>query len=298
MSASAVTDTLEVDGVEYAIERKQRHDGTQYLTVPGLPGLIGRLGYEQEDSSPFDPREDDNVGTMLVNYSGHNLGDGENDDEDGAFYIDCPSCEGTGEQKIPEHVIALRRIIDPTGEGAAVDCDRCEGEGRIVTDPATYYRKVRGARVVLPLFVYEHSGMTIRAGAAIESAATRDDVRSNGRFVGDAAGWDTSFVGFIFDTPEMVKACIGEDATDAGIEEILRGEVKQYAAYLEGDITWWSVDDSESNYEDSCGGYVGDHDYCEQSCLESMVEAIKQRHTEMTERAHWAARDTTTELES
>ena len=46
----------------------------------------------------------------------------------------------------------------------------------------------------------------------------------------DTDRWDTSFVGFIFDTPEGVKQCIGDDATDEQIEQALRAEVKVYAS--------------------------------------------------------------------
>ena len=53
----------------------------------------------------------------------------------------------------------------------------------------------------------------------------------------DTDRWDTSFVGFIYDTPEGVKQCLGDNATDEEIEAALRSEVAVYASYLEGDVS-------------------------------------------------------------
>ena len=102
------------------------------------------------------------------------------------------------------------------------------------------------------------------------------------------------FVGFIFDTPEGVKQCIGDDATDEQIEKALRDEVAVYASYLEGDITWYSVEDDETNFYEACGGYVGDHKQCESECFAALEQAIIKRLSEGDERAEWNARGTQT----
>ena len=74
----------------------------------------------------------------------------------------------------------------------------------------------------------------------------------------------------------------------------LSDEIKSYASYLEGDVTWWKVEDDETGFDESCGGIVGDHAYCESECYEAMMNAIVKRLEENEERAHWAARDTVT----
>jgi hypothetical protein len=260
MSYDTSRDTITVAGVTYDVERSDR-GGATVLTIeregePVFEGIEGKVGYDEFQESS-NPRDWSNVSTMLVNYRGYTLGDGENEDEDGAFYIE-------------------------------------RDDESVLVDPATYYRTVRGARVVMPLFVYEHSGITIRVGAPIRDAATRDDVRSTGRFVGDDAGWDTSFVGFVFDTPERVNECIGEDATNEQIEAALRSEVEVYASYLEGDVTYFSVEDDETGFYEACGGYVGDTDHCEAECFAALESAIERRLAEIAERAHWAARDLVT----
>ena len=166
-----------------------------------------------------------------------------------------------------------RYYIEPFG------CPKCKGECVVEISPVDYFKQ-QGARVVIPLTVYEHSGITMRAG--------------NVTFPWDTDRWDTSFVGFIFDTPEQVKACMGDDVTDEQIEEALRSEVAIYAEYLEGNVRYYSVQDEETGYYDSCYGFVGDDSGIEDQCFEALEHAIKARLNENNERAEWAARDVET----
>ena len=184
----------------------------------------------------------------------------------------CDHCDGDGE------------IIVLTDDNVAktLECPKCDGYGQITLNPVEYFKQERGARVVLALHC-------VRALRHHDVRRPRDDYHA------DTDRWDTSFVGFIFDTPEKVKECIGDDATDDQIKKALEQEVKVYAIYLEGDVTWYRVDDEETNYGDSCGGYVGDTDYCESECFGSMESAIVKRLAENEEKAHWAARDTITQ---
>lgn len=95
-----------------------------------------------------------------------------------------------------------------------------------------------GASVVLPLYLYDHSGLSISAGENLagDAAAARDAARRGGRIAADPQGWDTSFVGLAFDTAHAREAA-GVDL--AAVEEVLRGEVAEYDAYLRGDV--WDV---------------------------------------------------------
>jgi hypothetical protein len=246
-------------------------------------GLEGTVAYEESDISHANPRDWSNVGTMAVSYRGYNLGDEDISEID--FEIECDECKGSG---VIEHPVEG----DPLG--TADDCHVCNGDGRFTVDPARYFKAEHGARVVIGLFVYEHSGITMSAGPRVGDVLQKSDVRSTDRFMGDSAGWDTSFVGFVFDTPEMVKACIGDDATDEQIEAALRDEVKVYASYLEGDVTYYSVQDEETGYHDSCFGFVGDHKHTVDECYASLEHAIEARLAENNERAEWNARGTET----
>ncbi|MGE0881896.1 MAG: hypothetical protein AB7O61_24855 [Acidimicrobiia bacterium] len=170
--------------------------------------------------------------------------------------------------------------------------DQEDDEGEPL-DIAEYLRREHGARVIMPLFVYEHSGVTMFAGEPI-STVTRETFNARNRYPFDAAGWDTSAVGVIFDTPETVRECIGADATDDEIADAMRGEVKVYASWLEGDVCEFHVADDETGFSEGCGGFVGDADHCREECISALESAIVARLTEQTERADMAARDIVT----
>jgi hypothetical protein len=291
--------TITVGEITYHVNREpDRGSPEETLTVtvysmdsdefePAFPGLVATLGMEEVIEDYMSPRDWSNVGTMAVSYRGYRLGD--EDISDTNFEIECDACEGSGtidrEGPVTErdHLFGLHTVD--------YACEKCDGAGEIEVNPAEYFMKNEDARVVIGLFVYEHSGITMSAGARVGEVLKQSDVQSTDRFVGDSAGWDTSFVGFIYDTPEKVKECIGDNATDEQIEAALRQEVEVYASYLEGDVSFYRVEDEETDYDDGCGGYVGDSKHCEQECFASLECAIEKRLTEIKERADMAARD-------
>jgi hypothetical protein len=286
MSYDAKNDKITVNDVTYDVHRQpDRGSPEETLTLRDFdvesdeffdpfPGLSATLGMEESIESHDSPRQWSNVGRMAVSYRGYDLGDEDISKID--FDVTCNRCEGQGERPF---------IITTGTEGAlrevTVTCAKCEGEGVILLNPVDYFKTQEGATVVLPLIVYEHSGITIRVGRV-------------GDINGDSAGWDTSFVGFIYDTPEGVKQCIGDDANEKEIEDALRSEVEVYASYLEGDVTFYSVSDEETDYDDYCGGFVGAADECESQCFASLETAIVQRLAEEAERSYWKARDVQT----
>ena len=302
-------DRITVNGVVYDVERESIPMGERLtITLDGedvFPGIVGKLESEEYIETWMNPRADcPNVGAMSISYRGYNLGGGEHDEDisDIEFEIDVHKCEGSGEDRC-NWVVGIHRTADPLVVGSQEECEEwleqqddkldgryyiepigckhCQGDGVVTVNPVDYFKQERGARVVLPLIVYEHSGITMQVGHV-------------GQVMGDAAGWDTSFVGFIFDTPETLKQTVGTDVTDEKIEEWLRGEVKAYASYLEGDVRLYDVDDEETNYMDSCGGFLGHDSGVEEECFCSLGNAIEKRLMENAERAHWAARDTVT----
>lgn len=104
---------------------------------------------------------------------------------------------------------------------------------------------------VLPLYLLDHSGITISAGRAITSITgfTRENP-----YPMDSAGWDTTHVGFIFATTDRI-AETGSDVEN--MEKYLRDEVEEYAQYLEGDVYGYVIEDEDGNDLDSCWGYFG-----------------------------------------
>lgn len=254
---------IEVDEQQHEVEVETDCNGVEIYKVPDFPGIEGRVAYEEEGAF-WSPREWSNVGTMAVSYRGYDLGD--EDIREWSFRLPCEACDGSG--------------WDPHDDDS--ECPKCEGEGNPLVDPVTFIKQERGAQVVLPLIVYDHSGITMRVGHV-------------GSITGDAEGWDTSFVGFYFDTPDGVKECMGECSDDKQIEAALRQEVETYASYLEGDVTCWNVEDFDlPQSAEGCGGYIGSIKECRSEMLFALKSAIKGRIKENKERQYWLEREVET----
>ncbi len=311
MPYSTKDDTITVDGTTYDVERDESNSGMrETFTIETFPEIEAHVSYDEHDADAFNPRtsHECNIGTMYVSYRGYDLGDeGADLPDDGVFEIECSTCEGSGAsdryeliQRVfaPFGVIgtgtyeAMRALKDLCGGYITeTECAKCEGTGRREVDPATYFQVEHGARVVVPLFVYEHSGITIRGGSPVVCRLLdRADVRSSGRFIGDGAGWDTSFVGFLVDDPAKLKLCGCEDFDTDKIIAALEGEIREYAAYLEGDVTYYDVQDPETDYAEGCGGFVGCRDEAVSECFGSIESAIAQRLAENAEATYWADR--------
>jgi hypothetical protein len=109
--------------------------------------------------------------------------------------------------------------------------------------------------VVLPLYLYDHSGITM----------------STGRF---SCPWDSGQVGYIVATPDAIRKNFMKKRITAKmraqVEEILKSEVKVYDLFITGNVwgyTIESVKDCEScgskthgdeDVDDSCWGFFGD----------------------------------------
>lgn len=102
-------------------------------------------------------------------------------------------------------------------------------------DLAKHLRKERGAAIVLPLGLYEHSGITMYVGSSHDS-------------------WDGGQVGFIYATREQVANEFNDDMEAA--EKCLRGEVENYDQYLTGDVYGYIVTYPDGT-EDSCWNFFG-----------------------------------------
>jgi len=114
------------------------------------------------------------------------------------------------------------------------------------------------AAVVLPLYLYDHSGITMRT----------TDFSEYGYY----GHWDSGQVGFIYATkldygwsPEFKAEHYPDMSDEQIITKLLRGEVETYDQYLRGDIyqaTLYHVETCDLGHEhldivDSCGGFYG-----------------------------------------
>jgi len=104
-------------------------------------------------------------------------------------------------------------------------------------DLKQYLIKERKAVIVLPLGLYDHSGITM--------------------YVGDTHDrWDGGQVGFIYCTQEDIDREWNGD--DEQAEKYLRGEVSTYDQYLTGDVYGISVTNPRNGEElENCWGFFG-----------------------------------------
>lgn len=285
-------------------------------------GFIVEIGYEEYVEPYMDPRENEcNLGTMFCWHPNYTLGDEQFKDHT----FDCPACHGTGvaEQWAVvynwpsglgevarftnyDDASAFRASLTPCESGYGIDqltCPRCEGEGEVyipdMPGVAKWLIETRQAIHVLPLSLIDHSGISMSVGTS---------------YACDPGGWDTSRVGFIYTTQERVDEL---GCPQDRIEEGLRGEVKEYDAYLRGEVYYFAVRKRTSPTEDpddqfyiapeddgggeladdfdcQMGGYVGDEEGCE---AEAKSHAEYERTLADKEAAavtYWNERDVVT----
>lgn len=109
---------------------------------------------------------------------------------------------------------------------------------------------VAGKDVIsLPLYLYDHSGLTM--------STSNDTYPFNCR-------WDSSMVGYITVTRSTVRAIFGKRRVSkkllAEVIHMLEGEVEDYNYYLHGEIYGFVIKsaDGKKRYED-CWGFIGDY---------------------------------------
>lgn len=238
------------------------------------------------DHDCMSPRDcDGKIGEMFVSYPGYELGDTQLP-SDGFEEIDCPVCEGSG----------LKPDLEVESDPPL--CERCEGACE-VTPTIHEWLVSEKAIAAVPLFVYEHSGITMRTGGLVwlaKEGIKPSDTESRERFAVDTDGWDTSFVGFVVVREEHIAEAMGTDwkkyLTPEWVSEAVNGEVEEYARYLEGDCYGYVVADN-TPFNDSCWGFIG-FKYAKEQANEAAEDAAKQMAEERKERAEWAARDVMT----
>ena len=107
---------------------------------------------------------------------------------------------------------------------------------------------------VLPLFLYDHSGLSMR-------------VRNFD------CSFDSGQVGFIYiakDDERLLELDESGETREESARRIMKQEVKTYDQYLTGDVYIYDVMDQCGNVLDSCGGLYGFD-----NCKEEATEAAK-----------------------
>ena len=120
--------------------------------------------------------------------------------------------------------------------------------------------KNEGEVIILPLYLYDHSGITI----------------STSPF---GCNFDSGRIGFIFMSKHKIKK---EGIDETKVIEYLEGEIKTYDKYLTGEVYRYTIYEIETcslghehkNFVEGCGGYFGEEE-CE-SEGKSMLEHLEK----------------------
>lgn len=252
---------------------KFKHDGEQFCL------------HVQRDDSPFNPRTDwDHPGThMACWHRRYQLGDEHKYDSPEEFWRDLvresvPESEIMAEAKAGKlsgiriekcegrdnlvNVYEIYQWRDLSGDSDPKECLEYEGIGE---DDAVYYllddltikhcmTLMEPYAVWLPLWLYDHSGITMSCGAR---TYPYNDC------------WDSGQVGWIYTTKDEAVKEIGyveNDWRERAIH-LMEAEVKEYDQYLTGDVYGFTLlkkvdveaEDDDSAWEevDSCWGFYG-----------------------------------------
>ena len=114
--------------------------------------------------------------------------------------------------------------------------------------------------VVLPLYLYDHSGITMNT-------------------TGFSCPWDSGQVGWIYVTAEDVCEEYGETSVTPErrkhVEEMLRCEVAVYDYYLTGEVYGFVIETADDDKLDSCWGFYGGPRDGEHSSWDYMISEAK-----------------------
>lgn len=187
------------------------------------------------DPDPPNPRTDyDNAGTMVCWHPRSKLGDKH------SF------------RNVDEFKTSLVSDADPTFEECVAE-EEDENKIRELRDEL-----IDKHYLMLPLFVYEHGGMTMRTGS-----------------FGDR--WDSGQVGWVYlSNGDIVKEWgAGFDALDKA-KNCLESEVATYADYLEGQVYGYVLEAEDGEQLESCWGCYG-RDYVEEEARSAAEEVTACR---------------------
>ena len=193
-------------------------------------------GYIVYDTDPFDPRGDDNLATLACWHRNYQLGDEQ------------PKAEPI------DYMIGLLEEVEPR---AYATLTAARERGRKVSTLLDHY--LARHYVVLPLYLYEHGGISISVG-------------------GFSCPWDSGQVGIAHIRLSAVEAenLYGEGAANLAERGArwIKGEVEDYDRYLTGQVYGFIIE-ADGETRDSCYGF-----YDRDDCRSEMLSALDYWHGE------------------
>lgn len=112
--------------------------------------------------------------------------------------------------------------------------------------------------IILPLYLYDHSGITMNTS-------------------GFSCPWDSGKVGWVYATPEMIRAEYGvaNAETIEKARKLLISEVNTYDHFLRGECYGFMLYEGKTE-TDSCWGYLGDLDAMKEDIRAELPEECRE----------------------
>ncbi|MHB9130373.1 MAG: hypothetical protein ACYDBB_04680 [Armatimonadota bacterium] len=135
-------------------------------------------------------------------------------------------------------------------------------------DPQEFTTQLHaGNAIILPLFLFDHSGLTMRTDSARFHAC-------------DPAGWDWGQVGYIYTMKVDVRKAYGVKhitrRLNACIQQVLQDEVETYSQYLHGEVYGFTLTDRlTGEVVDACWGFYGENPH-----RNGMAESLPREYRE------------------
>jgi hypothetical protein len=211
------------------------------------------------DEDPENPREGNNLGTMVCWHRDYILGDEQPRDDPAAW-----------RQRLAEehdHEGALRYWA-----GYMDDRLYAGGYDRLAHYAERMYAQAverildREVPIMLPLYLFDHSGLSISTDCTMFRAF-------------DTQGWDWGQVGWIYVTrADVLKEWGAKRMSKKLLEKAtatLAQEVETYDKYLRGEYVGWVVRDESGAERGSCWGF-DDEDYALEEAKRVVERMVKE----------------------
>ena len=202
-------------------------------------------GYTAEiidDNQPGSPREWDNFGTMVCFHSRYNLGD---------------ACD----YKNPDEFVYSLAIQYFNEDTVDNDFSHDLGATEFIDK---YLDKLDRHIFILPLYLYDHSGLTMNTG-------------------GFSCPWDSGQVGWIYKEKSETRKEWEKKRISPGLRKQvlhwLEGEVENYDQYLRGEVYGYNITHGEEDL-DSCWGFYGDPEEYMIPEIKSIIDSYVNQRAE------------------
>lgn len=202
-----------------------------YMVVDSTDTHVAYLVHDEDSENANPLQHDGNIGILAAYHNRYNLGHYKSSEvAQLKSWLDDAGSYDDYEEEDPEY--PWYDLPD--------DKDNSEPLGAKVE---RFCKIVFGSTVVLPLYLYDHSGLSISVGAF-------------------GCSWDSGQVGWIFDTEQTRKNCGLEGLAPEKVSEYLTDQVKEYDLYIRGEVYGVVVatheDGALNEVVDACFGFLGD----------------------------------------